>query len=93
MVEEALSRAGDASYGAAMIPSQRHLFEIPREVAYLNCAYMSPLSKAVTAASADGLARKARPWEIKSTHFFETPERARALPRVVAPDSEEHWTG
>ena len=62
-----------------MIPSQRHLFEIPREVAYLNCAYMSPLSKAAVAASAEGLARKARPWEIKSAHFFETPERARAL--------------
>lgn len=62
-----------------MIPSQRHLFEIPREVAYLNCAYMSPLSRAVTAASADGLARKGRPWEIRSQHFFETPEKARAL--------------
>ena len=62
-----------------MIPSQRHLFEIPREVAYLNCAYMSPLMKAVVAASAEGVGRKARPWEIKSAHFFETPERARAL--------------
>jgi selenocysteine lyase/cysteine desulfurase len=70
-----------------MIPSQRHLFEIPREIAYLNCAYMSPLARAVVAASADGLGRKARPWEIRSTHFFETPERARALfARLIGAD-------
>ena len=62
-----------------MIPSQRCLFELPREIAYFNCAYMSPLSKAVLTASGEGLGRKARPWEIKSSQFFETPERARAL--------------
>jgi hypothetical protein len=28
-----------------MIPCQRHLFDIPDDVAYLNCAYMSPLMK------------------------------------------------
>lgn len=73
-----------------MIPSQRHLFDIPREVAYLNCAYMSPLSKAVAAACAQGMARKTRPWEIKSAHFFDTPERARALfARLIGADAAD----
>ena len=27
----------------AQIPCQRALFELPDDVAYLNCAYMSPL--------------------------------------------------
>ena len=33
-----------------MIPCQRHLFDIPDRVAYLNCAYMSPLMKPALAA-------------------------------------------
>jgi len=62
-----------------MIPSQRHLFDLPREVAYLNCAYMSPLMNAVVDAGRAGLARKTQPWLIKSADFFATPERARGL--------------
>ena len=37
-----------------MIPSQRHRFAIPREVAYLNCAYMSPLMTEVVEAGTPG---------------------------------------
>ena len=44
-----------------MIPSQRHLFDIPRDVAYLNCAYMGPLSHRVRAAAVAGAEMKARP--------------------------------
>jgi hypothetical protein len=36
--------------GAALLPGQRHLFDIPDDVAFLNCAYMSPLPKASVAA-------------------------------------------
>ena len=32
----------------ALLPNQRHLFDIPDEVAFLNCAYMSPLPKVAT---------------------------------------------
>jgi hypothetical protein len=31
---------------AAPLPNQRHLFDIPDDVAFLNCAYVSPLPKA-----------------------------------------------
>ncbi|HEX5794360.1 MAG TPA: hypothetical protein VFY19_00855, partial [Geminicoccaceae bacterium] len=62
-----------------MIPCQRHLFDLPGEVAYLNCAYMSPLLKGAAAAGAAALARKCRPWTIGPEDFFADSERARGL--------------
>jgi selenocysteine lyase/cysteine desulfurase len=62
-----------------MIPSQRHLFDIPDDVAYFNCAYMSPLMKKVVAAGQEAVALKARPWQITPPDFFSTPELAREL--------------
>jgi len=53
-----------------MLPCQRHLFDIPDDVAYLNCAYMSPLMKPALEAGIGGLARKAHPWEITPDKFF-----------------------
>ena len=62
-----------------MIPSQRHLFDLPDEVAYLNCAYMSPLLERAVEAGREAIARKARPWTIKPDDFFTESECARAL--------------
>lgn len=62
-----------------MIPSQRHLFDIPEDVAYLNCAYMSPLMREVVAAGKEAAQRKARPWEIKAEDFFPDVDEARRL--------------
>lgn len=62
-----------------MIPSQRHLFDIPEEIAYLNCAYLGPLSHAVVTAGRHAAARKAHPWDIDSEDFFADTEIARAL--------------
>jgi selenocysteine lyase/cysteine desulfurase len=62
-----------------MIPSQRHLFDLPDGVAYLNCAYMSPLLKRAAAAGAEAIARKCQPWTIAAADFFGDSERARAL--------------
>jgi len=62
-----------------MIPCQRHLFEIPEGVTYLNCAYMSPLMRSVVDAGKAGLERKARPWEIRTEDFFNREEDLRAL--------------
>ncbi|MBZ5665547.1 MAG: aminotransferase class V-fold PLP-dependent enzyme [Acidobacteriia bacterium] len=53
-----------------MLPCQRHLFDIPDDVAYLNCAYMSPLMKPALEAGIAGLARKTHPWEITPDKFF-----------------------
>ncbi len=61
------------------LPEQRHLFDIPDDVAYLNCAYLSPLMHSVVAAGQAGLVRKARPWEIHAADFWSKPNRARQL--------------
>jgi selenocysteine lyase/cysteine desulfurase len=62
-----------------MIPCQRHLFDIPDDVSYLNCAYMSPLMKPALQAGTQGLARKAHPWQISPDQFFTGAEEFRAI--------------
>ncbi len=62
-----------------MISSQRHLFDIPADIAYFNCAYLGPLSNAVVAAGRQAAGRKAHPWEITSEDFFTDTEIARGL--------------
>src|SRR5713101_3269240 len=61
-----------------MLPCQRHLFDIPEDVAYLNCAYMSPLMRPVIEAGNAALARKAHPWELTPDQFFTGSEEFRA---------------
>src|SRR5690349_6556592 len=61
------------------LPPQRHLFDIPDDVAFLNCAYISPLPKASLAAGEEGVRRKARPWTIAPADFFSTSDAVRAL--------------
>ena len=59
------------------ISDARHLFEIPRDITYLNCAYMSPLLRSVREAGERAVARKSRPWEITPADFFESLETPR----------------
>ncbi len=74
---------------AEPLPCQRHLFDLPRNVAYFNAAYMTPLLRASLEAGAAGLARKARPWTIRPADFFTEPERARELAaRLLGVDGE-----
>ncbi len=61
-----------------MIASQRDLFDIPRGVTYLNCAYMSPLLRAAAAAAHAGVDRKLHPWEIHAEDFFTETDDLRA---------------
>jgi len=58
--------------------SQRHLFEVPPEVAYFNTANMSPLLAAVREAGGSGVARRAAPWLVAASDWFEDVERLRA---------------
>ncbi len=62
-----------------MIPCQRSLFDIPENITYFNCAYMSPLMHKVVAAGQQAVTLKAQPWQISPPDFFRTPERAREL--------------
>jgi selenocysteine lyase/cysteine desulfurase len=61
------------------IPCQRALFDIAEGTAYLDCAKMSPLSRAAIAAGRRGLERKAHPWNVRAEHFFDESEIVRAL--------------
>ena len=61
------------------LQGQRHLFDIPDDVAFFNCAYISPLPKVALAAGERGLRRKSRPWAIAAADFFSASERVRGL--------------
>ncbi len=74
---------------AVVLGSQRELFEIPGDIAYLNCAYMSPQLRAVWAVGKEAVGRKSRPWEISPRDFFENSETARKLfAQLVGGDTE-----
>src|SRR3954447_14977549 len=61
-----------------MLSSQRALFDIPDDIAYLNAAGWSPLPRATQDAGRAAVARKGQPWKL-SPDFAETQhERARA---------------
>ena len=57
---------------------QKHLFSLPDGLHYLNCAYMSPLSKSVEGAGLQGVRRKSVPTQISPRDFFAESDRARA---------------
>ncbi|HEU0100089.1 MAG TPA: aminotransferase class V-fold PLP-dependent enzyme [Allosphingosinicella sp.] len=63
----------------APIPCQRALFDIGEGTAYLDCAKMSPLSRAAIEAGRRGLERKAHPWKVRAEHFFDESESVRGL--------------
>ena len=75
--------------GTMRLPSQRHLFELPEDVTWLNCAYMSPQSRQVGDAGREALERKARPWRVRPEDFFTESEVLRGLfARLVEGDVE-----
>ena len=49
---------------------QKNLFQLPEEIHYLNCAYMSPLLKSVEERGIEGMRRKRNPISIKPHDFF-----------------------
>jgi selenocysteine lyase/cysteine desulfurase len=61
-----------------MLSSQRALFDLPRDVCYLNAAGWSPLPLAVQEAGRRGVSRKGRPWELAPDFAAAQHERARA---------------
>ncbi len=62
-----------------MLESQRHHFDIPDDICYLNCAYMAPRLKCVTRAAHDAIERGRAPWQITAGDFFDDVEVLRGL--------------
>ena len=60
-----------------MLPSQRALFDIPRDVCFLNAASWSPLPLAVQEVGRAAVARKGQPWKLESNFQSQQYERAR----------------
>ena len=61
-----------------MLPCQRDLFDIPRDVCFLNAAAWSPLPLAVQEAGRIGVARKGQPWKLDADFMSKQYERARS---------------
>jgi selenocysteine lyase/cysteine desulfurase len=53
------------------IQNQKHLFDIPEDVTYLNTAAQSPAFKAIYNAGLEGLKQKNRPYSIVGSDYFE----------------------
>jgi selenocysteine lyase/cysteine desulfurase len=63
----------------AHISSQRHLFEIPEDIAYFNCSYNSPLLNSSRDALVAGAQSKSHPWQRLPRDFFDDAETVRVL--------------
>ena len=62
-----------------MLACQKHLFSIPKNITYLNGAYMSPLPISTEMAGKQGIAQKTMPWEIGIPDFFEPVAQLKKL--------------
>jgi selenocysteine lyase/cysteine desulfurase len=60
-----------------MLSSQRALFDLPRDVCYLNAASYSPLPLRTLEAGRNAVARKGRPWLIDSEFAAQQYDRVR----------------
>ncbi len=70
-----------------MLPSQRALFEVPREICYLNAASWSPLPIRTLEAGRLAVGRKGQPWTLDAGFANRQHERARtAAARLINAD-------
>ena len=69
------------------LANQRHLFEIPDDLVYLNCASQAPQLHSVRLAGERALARSATPWTIGDKDWFDEVEELRELfSRLIGAD-------
>ena len=84
-----------------MLPCQRALFNIPREICYLNAASYSPLPLAAQEAGRAGVARKGQPWTLAPSLAADYARGAQALglpekdvtDQAVAVEAVRQWFG
>jgi selenocysteine lyase/cysteine desulfurase len=66
-----------------MLPSQRALFDIPREVCYLNAASYSLLPLKTQEAAREAVGRKGQPWRLDNDFAQQQYERTRKAAAVL----------
>ena len=80
----------DISVASHVMGSQRALFDMPREIAYLNAASWSPLPLATQEAGRRAVERKGRPWTLAPDFAAGQHERARsAAANLIGADAED----
>jgi selenocysteine lyase/cysteine desulfurase len=73
-----------------MLASQRDLFEMPRDICYLNAASYSPLPLRVLQAGRAAVGRKGQPWTLDAAFAYAQHERARAAAaRLINADAAD----
>jgi selenocysteine lyase/cysteine desulfurase len=73
-----------------MLPSQRALFEIPRQICYLNAASFSPLPLRTLEAGRAAVLRKGTPWTLEASFANQQHERARlAAARLINAEASD----
>lgn len=79
----------NVKHAMAIIPSQRHLFDLPEEIGYFNCAFNAPQLHASLERLLAGARSKSRPWERQPLDFFSDAEAVRSLAaRVFGGDAD-----
>ncbi len=83
------STVSECDFAPPLLDCQRHRFELPESICWLNSAYMSPLLRQVRSAGEAGLTLRAEPWRIVADDFFEPAERVRQLfARLICADAD-----
>ena len=73
-----------------MLASQRDLFDIPRDICYLNSASYSPLPRRTQEAARAAVGRKGAPWTLDAAFANRQHERARAAAaRLINADASD----
>jgi len=73
-----------------MLPSQRALFDIPRQICYLNAASFSPLPLRTLEAGRAAVLRKGTPWTLEASFASQQHERARlAAARLINAEASD----
>ncbi len=73
-----------------MIPCQKHSFSLDPSVHYLNCAYMSPLSRKVEEAGIAAVRGKRTPSFVQPSDFFDVPSRVKRTFASLIDGHAEH---
>lgn len=85
-----MSDEGEGGSDAGPLTCRADAFSLPDDLHYLNCAYMSPLARAVERAGLEGFRRLRDPTRIEPSDFFgESDDLRRAFARLVRADDPD----
>src|SRR5918997_4627137 len=69
----------DTDAGTSTLGSQRHLFDIPEHITYMNTANLAPRLRAVTEAGLAAVNRGTQPWTFTQNNWFNDAHKLRGL--------------